>query len=111
MVQREKLMTNIQDQLAYIMKKYPFDKSIINFGVLGDHDYSIFEANSRDISLLFSNYRHDIVPLGYYIGKLNIGNDILTFYHGNKVNYTQNNDVIISNNIGGQKYYISRSYS
>lgn len=43
---------NIDEQLAYIMKKYPFDKSIINFGVLGDHDYSIFEANSRDISLL-----------------------------------------------------------
>ena len=102
---------NIDEQLAYIMKKYPFDKSIINFGVLGDHDYSIFEANSRDISLLFSNYRHDIVPLGYYIGKLNIGNDILTFYHGNKVNYTKNYDIIISNNIGGQKYYISRSYS
>lgn len=75
---------NIDEQLAYIMKKYPFDKSIINFGVLGDHDYSIFEANSRDISLLFSNYRHDIVPLGYYIGKLNIGNDILTFYHGKR---------------------------
>lgn len=93
---------NIDEQLAYIMKKYPFDKSIINFGVLGDHDYSIFEANSRDISLLFSNYRHDIVPLGYYIGKLNIGNDILTFYHGNKVNYTKNYDIIISNNIGGR---------
>lgn len=93
---------NIDEQLAYIMKKYPFDKSIINFGVLGDHDYSIFEANSRDISLLFSNYRHDIVPLGYYVGKLNIGNDILTFYHGNKVNYTKNDDIIISNNIRGR---------
>ena len=68
----------------------------------GDHDYSIFEANSRDISLLFSNYRHDIVPLGYYVGKLNIGNDILTFYHGNKVNYTKNDDIIISNNNGGR---------
>lgn len=97
-----KRIDNIDEQLAYIMKKYPFDKSIINFGVLGDHDYSIFEANSRDISLLFSNYRHDIVPLGYYVGKLNIGNDILTFYHGNKVNYTKNDDIIISNNIGGR---------
>lgn len=99
---KSKRIGNIDEQLAYIMKKYPFDKSIINFGVLGDHDYSIFEANSRDISLLFSNYRHDIVPLGYYVGKLNIGNDILTFYHGNKVNYTKNDDIIISNNNGGR---------
>lgn len=52
--------------------------------------------------MLFSNYRHDIVPLGYYVGKLNIGNDILTFYHGNKVNYTKNDDIIISNNNGGR---------
>ena len=38
---------NIDEQLAYIMKKYPFDKSIINFGVLGDHDYSIFEGQFK----------------------------------------------------------------
>ena len=96
-----KRIDNIDEQLAYIMKKYPFDKSIINFGLLGDHDYSIFKANSRDISLLFSNYRHDIVPLGYYIGKLNIGNDILTFCHGSKRNYLskKKNDVITSNDM------------
>ncbi|MED9979410.1 MAG: metallophosphoesterase [Bacilli bacterium] len=100
-----KRIDNIDEQLAYIMKKYPFDKSIINFGVLGDHDYSIFKANSRDISLLFSNYRHDIVPLGYYIGKLNIGNDILTFWHGSKKNYLskKKNDVIPSNDITSRR--------
>lgn len=100
-----KRIDNIDEQLAYIMKKYPFDKSIINFGVLGNHDYSIFKANSRDISLLFSNYRHDIVPLGYYIGKLNIGNDILTFCHGSKRHYLskKKNDVITSNDITSRK--------
>lgn len=80
-------INNIDEQLTYIMQKYPFDKSIINFGVLGNHDYSIFKANSRDISLILNNYRHDIVPLGYFIGKLNIGNDTLTFLHGSKRNY------------------------
>lgn len=100
-----KRIDNIDEQLAYIMKKYPFDKSIINFGVLGNHDYSIFKANSRDISLLFSNYRHDIVPLGYYIGKLNIGNDLLTFCHGSKRHYLskKKNDVITSNDIASRK--------
>lgn len=102
---KSKRIGNIDEQLAYIMKKYPFDKSIINFGVLGDHDYSIFKANSRDISLLFSNYRHDIVPLGYYIGKLNIGNDILTFCHGSKRHYLpkKKNDVITSNDMTSRR--------
>lgn len=86
----KKKITDIDEQIDYLMRKYPFDKSILNFGVLGDHDYSIYKSNSRDLSLLLNNYRHDIVPLGYYIGKLNIGYDQLIFLHGTKNKYLAN---------------------
>lgn len=107
----DKKINNIDEQIDYLLEKYPFDKSILNFGVLGNHDYSIYKENSRDLSLILNNYRHDIVPLGYYVGRLNIGNDQLLFEHGSKSKYLPGKSEIISSEGNISKYIVLKGHS
>ena len=79
--QREQRIPDTMEQVDYLLKNYPFDKSILNFTVLGDHDHSVLRHTGQDISFVLNSYRHDIVPLGYRVGNLNIKNDTLTIEH------------------------------
>ena len=69
------------EQIEYFSKVYPFDKSIINFALLGNHDYSILKETGQDFSSFLDSYRHDIVSLGYGCGRLNIKNDFIGLKH------------------------------
>lgn len=69
------------DQTEYFLKNYPFDKSILTFTVLGDHDYSVLLETGQDFSQVLDNYRHDIVSLGYGVGFLNIKKSVITVKH------------------------------
>lgn len=69
------------EQIEYFLKIYPFDKSILNFSILGDHDYSILRTTGQDFSKVFDSYRHDIVHLGYGYGSLNIKDDSIGLRH------------------------------
>ena len=75
-----------EEQIKYAIKKYPFDKNIITFTVLGNHDYKSLKENGQDFSLILKSYRHDIVPLGYGVGQLNIKNDKIIVLHPLKSN-------------------------
>lgn len=72
------------EQIKYFSKIYPFDKSIINFALLGNHDYSILKYTGQDFSLFLDSYRHDVVCLGYGYGRLNIKNDYIGLRHNIK---------------------------
>ena len=76
-----KIHDNINDQIEYAIKKYPFDKSILNFVTLGDHDYDAMRRYGQNISRVFENYRHDIIPLGYGFGQINVKNDQILVRH------------------------------
>lgn len=84
----------LEEQIDFIIKKYPFDKNILNFVVLGDHDYSSLDSTGQNIATVLNNYRQDIVPIGYNLGKINIKKDQVILYHKfndkykNQVNYT-----------------------
>ena len=108
--QQEQRIPDTMEQIDYLLRNYPFDKNILTFTVLGDHDRSILKGTGQDISFVLNSYRHDIVPLGYRIGNLNIKNDTLTIehqsnlrkdkinsnltlrghYHSSKISYTSN---------------------
>ena len=76
-----KIHDNISDQIEYAIKKYPFDKSILNFATLGDHDYDAMRNYGQNVARVFENYRHDIIPLGYGYGQINIKNDQIIVRH------------------------------
>ena len=76
-----KRFSNPEDQIDYAIKFHPYDKNIINFLCLGDHDYEPLAASGFDIANILRNKRHDIIPIGYGIGILNIKNDQIIVRH------------------------------
>jgi len=79
--QKEHKITDINKQIEHLLKSYPFDKNILNFICLGNHDFSCLEKVGLDISKILDNKRHDLVSLGYGQGNINIKNDVITLYH------------------------------
>lgn len=77
----EKIHDNINDQIDYAVKNYPFDKNILNFVTLGDHDYDAMKRYGQNFARVLQSYRHDIVSLGYGIGQINIKNDNIFVRH------------------------------
>ena len=77
----DKLHDNIFDQIEYAIKKYPFDKSILNYAVLGNHDFDSLLKGGKDLALVLQNYRQDIVPIGYATAEVNIKNDKIVLRH------------------------------
>ncbi len=72
---------DVSEQIDYFIKKYPHDKSILNFAVLGNHDVSSLLSLGLDFQEVLLSYRHDIVPLGYGEGIINIKNDKFILRH------------------------------
>ena len=70
-----------EEQVAYAVKNYPFDKSILNFTCLGNHDFEMLKDTGQDLKVILENVRQDIVPLGYGIGFLRIKNDAIMLKH------------------------------
>ncbi len=77
----EKSLNEIYAQLEFFIKKYPYDKSIINFMIFGNHDYHSLYYDGLDISKTIKNSRHDIIPIGFGQGNVNIKNDNIILFH------------------------------
>lgn len=78
--QCKKKHDNIYDQIEYAISTYPHDKEILTFTVLGDHDETI-SRYGLDLSEVLNNRRHDVVPIGYEAGIINIKNDFIHVKH------------------------------
>lgn len=76
-----KNIKDIDKQIEHLLKCYPFDKNILNFICLGNHDYSCLEKKGMDINKILDNKRHDLVSLGYGQGCINIKNDSILICH------------------------------
>lgn len=72
---------NAKDQISYGLKNYPYDKSILNFLLLGNHDASFWIENGIDISSVLYDRRHDLIPIGYGDGLVNIRNYQFSLQH------------------------------
>lgn len=77
----KKKHSTYEKQIDYAIKNHPFDKNILNFICLGNHDYKALETTGQNLETALLNRRHDIVPLGYGYGKLNIKNDEIIVRH------------------------------
>src|SRR5574344_288477 len=77
----EQSITDLYSQATYFIKHYPLDKNIITISSLGDHDYSLLKHKGIDVGELISNYRNDVVTLGYEGSDINIKNDQMFLCH------------------------------
>ena len=72
---------NIEEQINYAIKNHPFDKNILNFLCLGNHDYDSYEKSGQDLAKALNSRRHDIVPIGYGNGLIKIKNEEIIVIH------------------------------
>lgn len=79
--QCEKRIKDTYSQIDYLIKKYPFDRNILNFAVGGDHDHSALTCGYQDMIEILKNYRHDIVFQSYYNAIISIKNDKILLHH------------------------------
>lgn len=71
----------LEDKIEYLLKKYPYDKQILNFITLGNHDLSPLARYGQNLRTVLSNYRHDLIALGYGHSIINVGEDNITLFH------------------------------
>lgn len=82
-----------EQQINYLLKMYPYDKNIINFVCLGNHDFDSLKAKGQDLKNILSIKRHDIVPIGYGFGIINIKNDQIIMKHPKTPTLTEISDL------------------
>lgn len=68
-------------QMEYAARNYPFDPNILNFTLFGNHDIDALISFGVDIVEYFKNFRHDIVPIGYGNGIINVKNEKILLAH------------------------------
>lgn len=76
-----KMIHNIHDQLEYFIKKHPYADGINNVLIFGNHDFHSLYYDGLDISKVIKNERHDIIPLSYGQGNVNVKNDSIILFH------------------------------
>ncbi len=77
----KQIITDINKQIKYTIKNYPYDRNILNLICFGNHDYDALQKTGRDIKLTLENARPDFIGLGYAFGIINLGNDQIIVSH------------------------------
>ena len=72
---------DLNKQMKYFFKVYPFDKNILTFTFLGDHDISPLNELGIDFKKVISDKRNDIVVVGYEEGKIKLKDDYILLRH------------------------------
>lgn len=77
-------MENQAIQIEEALRTYPYDPRITNFICLGNHDLNALLKGNQNLALAFQNTRHDLVPIGWNLGNINVKSDKILVAH--KVN-------------------------
>ncbi|MDD3340681.1 MAG: metallophosphoesterase [Bacilli bacterium] len=84
------LHEDIYSQAKYLVRKYPYDKNIIHYILLGNHDYHSIKKEGFDISKYIFSNRTDFINMGYFYAFLKFQNDYIMLTHTRK--YPQDHD-------------------
>ena len=88
----KKSLKDIYSQIEEFIKKYPYDRSIKNFMIFGNHDYHLLTNNGLDVSKKISSSRYDLISLGFGQGIVNLNHDNLVLFHKLSSTYKINTD-------------------
>ncbi|MDE5539776.1 MAG: metallophosphoesterase family protein, partial [Bacilli bacterium] len=69
------------EQIDYAINHYPYDKDILTFLVIGNHDYDAYARCGQNLAIALNDRRHDIVPFGIGCGKMRVKNDSFLVTH------------------------------
>lgn len=88
-----KIYSDPIQQIEYALKKYPTNDGVLNYLIFGNHDVDFLVSYGIDLSAVLYNYRHDIVPVGYGYGRINIKNDRILVTHPLGIGVNRNLDL------------------
>ena len=83
----KKNLKSVDAQLEYLIKRYPYDKNINNFLVLGNHEYHSLSYDGFDICRAIKNSRYDLVAIGFGQSNIYKKNDTIILFHKLKDNF------------------------
>lgn len=87
----QKLNTpTVNGQIRRAVRVYPYDSSIINFNLYGNHDYKSILDEGLDIAKVIQGKRYDLVSLGYGEAIIGLKDDKIAVTHDLKKS-TKNN--------------------
>lgn len=89
---------DIGNQIEFMFKKHPFDKNILNFILLGNHDITTLKSLGIDLKDFLNNRRPDLISMGYGRGVVNIKNEQLILRHnipGFKPGVSDQNKIVL----------------
>lgn len=91
--------SNSFEQIKYVLNNYPYVENILTYLCLGNHDAKIWFEDGLDIKEILLDRRHDIIPIGYGRGKIDILNSLIYLTHPiEKIKITSTGETV-SNNI------------
>ncbi len=70
----------LDKQIVTIIRDYPFDSSILNYYIGGNHDKTGHYFH-LDTNQIISEERPDFINLGYGMGRVKIGDSTIALYH------------------------------
>ena len=77
-------INDTETQVQSIIDNYPYDDSIYNYVLLGNHDFHSVTNESFDISRMLFDSRYDFVSLGYIESIVKMYNSPILLLHTNK---------------------------
>lgn len=98
-----------REQIVKALEVYPYDPHIFTYVCLGNHDLNALQKGNQNLALAFENYRHDLIPIGWNSGIINIKNDqILVGHKVNKKFSVKASERIV---ILGHQHYMSFNFN
>lgn len=88
----KKINKDLEHQFNYLLKKHPFDKNILNFICLGNHDVDSFYRYGINLMSILENYRHDLIPFAVGEGTIKVKNGNIILFH-----QTDNEQISLNN--------------
>lgn len=69
------------EEINKMLENHPFDKNILNFICLGNHDMYFLERFGINVRNIIQANRHDLIPISYGLGGIKIKKDLLFLSH------------------------------
>ena len=89
---------NVVEQIKYALDMHPYDKNILNFICLGNHDASSKTKFGLDMEDILKNNRPDLIPIGTARGVINVKNDKIIMRHSvPTINIPVDNNALVIN--------------
>ena len=68
-------------QIEHLLREHPYDKNILNFICLGNHDTDSLRKDGINLAKILLNNRFDLVPIGFGKGILKLKDDFIYVLH------------------------------